>query len=294
MTATPVQSYEFRAEIQQLLHILVHALYTDREIFLRELISNASDALNRVRFEQLTNPNILDAEAELAIRLKVDSEAKTLTISDSGIGMNRDEIIQNLGTIAHSGAMAFLKALRERGGQPNTDIIGQFGVGFYSVFMVADKVEVISRSFRPEDTAVKWTSDGSNAYTVEEADKAERGTQIIVHFKEDATDLLNDTTIQRIIQRHSNYVAFPIYVGDKLANAQTAIWRRAPREVTEKEYHDFYNQLTFDFNKPLLYIHQAADAPVQFFSLIFIPGKFDRGAFRDNRDGKVRLYARKV
>jgi molecular chaperone HtpG len=154
MTAPTAQTYEFRAEIQQLLHILIHALYTDREIFLRELISNASDALNRLRFEQLTNAEILDPEAELAIRIAFDPEARKLIVTDTGIGMNRDEIVENLGTIAHSGAMAFMKAMQERGAQSSAEIIGQFGVGFYSVFMVAEKVEVLSRSFRPNDQAV--------------------------------------------------------------------------------------------------------------------------------------------
>lgn len=171
MTAPAAQTYEFRAEIQQLLHILIHALYTDREIFLRELISNASDALNRLRFEQLTNAEVIDPELELAIRITFDPEARTLTITDTGIGMNCDEIVENLGTIAHSGALAFIKAVQERGGQSPTEIIGQFGVGFYSVFMVAEKVEVISRSFRPHDQAVLWTSHGGTEYTVAPAER---------------------------------------------------------------------------------------------------------------------------
>ena len=294
MTAPTAQTYEFRAEIQQLLHILIHALYTDREIFLRELISNASDALNRLRFEQLTNTEVIDPDVELAIRLAFDPDARTLTVTDTGIGMNRDEIVENLGTIAHSGAMAFMKALQERGSQSPTEIIGQFGVGFYSVFMVAEKVEVISRSFRPHDQAVLWTSSGGTDYTIAPAERAERGTQITIYFKEDAVELLNERTLKRIVTTHSNYVAFPIYLGENVINAQTALWRRTPREVEAKEYQDFYQQLTFDTNPPTLTIHQVADAPVQFYSLLFVPAKLDRGILAGEGQGKLRLYARKV
>lgn len=294
MTAPTAQTYEFRAEIQQLLHILIHALYTDREIFLRELISNASDALNRLRFEQLTNAAVIDPEAELAIRITFDPEARTLTVTDTGIGMNRDEIVENLGTIAHSGAMAFIKAVQERGGQSPNEIIGQFGVGFYSVFMVAEKVEVISRSYRPDDQAVLWTSQGGTDYTVAPAERAQRGTQITLYLKEDAAELLNERTLKRIITTHSNYIPFPIYLGETVVNAQTALWRRTPREVEAKEYQEFFKQLTFDPNPPTLTIHQVGDAPVQFYALLFVPAKLDRGILVGEGQGKLRLYARKV
>ncbi len=287
------QSYEFRAEIQQLLNILVHSLYTDREIFLRELISNASDAIHRLQFEMLTNKDVLDPDTELAIRVKVDKDAKTITISDTGVGMNREELIENLGTIAHSGAMSFLNTLKEKGNS-STDIIGQFGVGFYSVFMVADKVTVTSRSYRPDEQAYTWTSDGSNAYTIEPADKTNRGTDIVIHVKDDADEFLADYRLERIVKKHSNYVAFPIYVGDKVANAQTALWRRTPREVTDQEYLDFYKQLTFDPGEPFLRVHMISDAPVQFYALLYIPSQLDRGLFTVDHQGGPRLYARKV
>lgn len=293
MTAT-VQNYEFRAEIQQLLNILVHSLYTDREIFLRELISNASDALNRLRFEMLTNPEVVDPEAELGISVHVDKDARTITVSDTGIGMNRDEMIENLGTIAHSGAMAFLETLRQKGDTPTSDIIGQFGVGFYSVFMVADEVQVVSRSFRPDDQAVAWTSDGSASYRINDSDKATRGTDIIIHVKADADEFLDEYRLRNIVRKHSNYVAFPVKVGESVANAQTALWRRAPREVTEAEYQDFYKQLTYDPGQPFLYTHLAADAPVQFYALLFVPSQLDRGLFTPEHSGGPRLYARKV
>jgi molecular chaperone HtpG len=293
MTAT-TQAYEFRAEIQQLLNILVHSLYTDREIFLRELISNASDALNRLRFEMLSNAEVVDPEAELAIRIRIDKDARTITVSDTGIGMNRAEMIENLGTIARSGAMSFLEALKDRPNATPTDIIGQFGVGFYSVFMVADKVQVISRTYRPGDEACMWTSDGSTTYTIEFADKATRGTDIVIHVKEDAEEFLSDYRLESIVRKHSNYIAFPIYVGEKVANAQTALWRRAPREVTEAEYQDFYKHLTYDPGQPVLHVHLIADAPVQFYSLLYVPSRLDRGLFTPEHSGGPRLYARKV
>jgi len=287
------QSYEFRAEIQQLLNILVHSLYTDREIFLRELVSNASDAINRLQFEMLTNQDVLDPDAELAIHISADKDAKTITVSDTGIGMDRDEMIANLGTIAHSGAMSFLETLKEQGSS-SADIIGQFGVGFYSVFMIADKVAVTSRSFRAGDQAYTWTSDGSNSYTIEPAEKAARGTDIVIHIKDDADEFLNDYTLERIVKKHSNYVAFPIYVGDKVVNAQQALWRRSPREVKEQEYLDFYKQLTYDPGEPTLHVHQVSDAPVQFYSLLYIPSRLDRGLFAGDSEGGPQLYARKV
>jgi molecular chaperone HtpG len=292
-TTQSAQSYEFRAEIQQLLNILVHSLYTDREIFLRELISNASDAIHRFQFEMLTNSNVLDPDAELAIRVSADKEAKTITVSDTGIGLNREEMIENLGTIAHSGALSFLNALKEKGNS-STDIIGQFGVGFYSVFMIADKVLVTSRSFQPDEQAYTWTSNGSNAYTIEPAEKVTRGTDIVIHVKEDAEEFLEDYRLERIIKKHSNYVAFPIYVGEKVANAQQALWRRSPREVSEQEYLDFYKQLTFDPGEPMLHVHQTSDAPVQFYSLLYVPSRLDRGMFQADTETGPRLYARKV
>jgi molecular chaperone HtpG len=287
------QAYEFRAEIQQLLNILVHSLYTDREIFLRELISNASDAINRLQFEMLTHHDVVDPDAELKIAITADETAKTITISDTGIGMNRDEMIENLGTIAHSGALSFLKSLDEKGSK-NAEIIGQFGVGFYSAFMVADQITVTSRSYRADDTAWTWSSDGSNSYTIEASEKANRGTEVVLHLRDDCDEFLQTYRLESIIHKHSNYISFPIYVGEKVANAQTALWRRTPREVSKEDYLDFYKQLTFDPGEPQFYVHQVSDAPVQFYSLLFVPSKLDRGLFSENYEGGPRLYARKV
>ncbi len=292
------ETYTFQAEIQQLLKILVHSLYTEREIFLRELISNASDALNRVQFQMLTDENVLDPDAELAIYVEVDKEAHTLTVRDTGIGMTREELIENLGTIAQSGAAAFLQRLQEQGQSaetiPATDLIGQFGVGFYSVFMVADKVVVTSRSYRPDAQAWAWTSDGSTTFTVEPAEKETRGTSVTLHLKEDAAEFLETYRLRAIVKRHSDFIPFPIYIDGEVANQQQAIWRRSPRDVSEEDYTAFYRQLTLDFHDPLLHLHIQADAPVQFYSLLYVPGRADRGLLATRPDYGLRLYVRKV
>ncbi len=284
---------EFRAEVQQLLHILAHSLYTNREIFLRELISNASDALNRLQFEMLTNQDVLEPEAALAIRLAVDEDAGVVSISDTGIGMNRDELIQGLGTIAHSGAMAFLQRVKEEKLSAD-EIIGQFGVGFYSVYMVADEVSVTSRSYRPDAEAWSWTSRGDNLFALAPADKTGRGTTIEIKLKEDATEFVEEWRLEQLVKRYSDYVSFPIYVGDKIANRQTALWRQSPQETEDAQYNEFYKQLTLDFEEPLLHIHTVADAPVNLRSLLYVPAKSERGPLNLRTDHGLRLYSRKV
>lgn len=303
---------EFRAEIQQLLNILIHSLYTDREIFLRELISNASDALNRIQFEMLTNRDVLDESAELAIYLEMDEGQGILTIRDTGIGMTEAELAENLGTIARSGAKGFLKAVEEAGqkGQPvTTDIIGQFGVGFYSVFMVAEAVTVTSRSYHKEAQGAFWRSSGEGTYEIGPAEKAERGTVIEIKLKEDAKDFARPYRIRQAIKTHSDFVAFPIYIKEEKpaaegeekgklefvqANEQTAIWRQAARDIDDEKYEAFYRQLTMDFGKPLLRIHTSADAPVQFYTLLFVPSKKDYLMFGTKEDHGLKLYVRKV
>ncbi len=286
------QAYEFKAEIQQLLNILVHSLYTERDIFLRELISNASDALSRVQFELLTNREVLDPDAELKITIACDQDQRTLTIRETGIGMTRDEIVENLGTIAHSGAAEFLKKLQAE--KKPADVIGQFGVGFYSVYMVADEVAVTSRSYRPEAQAVRWTSKGDNTYTLEDAEKTDRGTEIVVHLKEDAAEYAQDWKIEQIIKKHSDFVSFPIQTKDHAVNQQTALWRQAPREVTDEQYANFYRQLTLDFEAPLQHIHFVADVPVDVHAVLFIPAKHERGMFSLRKDDGLKLYSRKI
>lgn len=293
-------TFEFKAEIQQLLHILIHSLYTEREIFLREMLSNASDALHRLQFEMLTNDQVLDPDAELAIHVTADAEAGTITVCDTGIGMTRDELIANLGTIAQSGATAFISALKERG-EAATDIIGQFGVGFYSVFMVADEVQVTSRSYRPEAGAARWTCDGSPRFTVEDAQMDRRGTEIVIRLKEDAREFADEWRLRQIIKRHSDFLAFPIYVGQPAegqtpepANQRTALWRQAPREVEAEAYKALYRQITMDFgNEPLAHIHLSSEAPLDLHAILFVPGTRERGPFGPREPG-LRLYSRKI
>ncbi|GAB1419978.1 molecular chaperone HtpG [Anaerolineales bacterium] len=291
------QEYTFQAETQQLLDILIHSLYTDRDIFLRELISNASDALNRIQFQQLTDSDVYQPDAPLEIRIRLDEEANTLSISDTGIGMTADEMIEHLGTIAKSGAKAFMQAMKEAQGSKHTqEIIGQFGVGFYSVFMIADKVEVISRSYLPDAEAFKWSATGGTSYTVEAAEREDRGTEIIVYLKEDATEYTHAWKIKEIIRKHSNYVAFPIYVGDdeEPTNEQNAIWRRNSSEISDEEYQSFYRNLTMDFGEPLHRIHMIADVPMQFYTLLYIPSSARPNMFSPRKEAGLQLYARKV
>ncbi len=290
------ETFTFQAEIQQLLDILVHSLYTEREIFLREVVSNASDALNRVQFELLTNRDIQDSDAELAIEIKADEEAGTLTISDSGIGMTHDDLVNNLGIIARSGAKAFIEAMKERNAGAATDVIGQFGVGFYSAFMVADKVRVVSRSYKPDEPVFAWESDGGATYSIEPAERETRGTDITLYLKEDAKEFLSDWKLKDIIRRHSDYIAFPIYVGEdeEATNKQTAIWRQDPKEVADEQYTDFYKMLTLDFEEPLHRIHMRADVPLQFYALLFIPGSGEPSVLSPRKQPGLKLYARKV
>jgi molecular chaperone HtpG len=292
------EQFQFQAEIKQLLHILVHSLYTDREIFLRELISNASDALNRVQFEQLTNAELLDPDAELYIEVKPDEAAGTITISDSGIGMTRDEMIRSLGVIAHSGAKAFVEALKARqtGSSAAQDMIGQFGVGFYSVFMVADKVRVVSRSHLPGESAFVWESDGGDTYTVDPAERETRGTDIIIHLKEDAKEFLQPVRLKQTISRHSDYIAFPIYVAgeDKASNQQTALWRQEPKSISDEQYDEFFRMYTLEFEPPLHHLHLRIDSPLQFYALLYIPASPERSMFSLRKQPGLKLYARKV
>ncbi len=289
------QSFAFKAETKQLLNILIHSLYKDREVFLRELLSNASDALNRIRFEMLTNHDVLDVDAELSIRISVDKDAKTITIQDTGIGMTREEIIENLGTIAQSGARKFLEAAGDKKADL-TQVIGQFGVGFYSVFMVAESVRVTSRSFKRDAEAVTWFATGDDHFEVGAAEKAERGTRVEIKLKEEAAEFAEEYRLKNIIRKHSDYLGFPIYVGEgkEQVNKQTAIWRAPKASVTEEQYADFYRQLTLEFDEPLLHLHTVTDAPVQMYALLYIPGKSERGMLALRKEDGLKLYSKNI
>lgn len=289
------QSYPFKAETRQLLNILIHSLYKDREVFLRELLSNASDALNRLRFEMLTNPDVLDPQAELAIRIRADKEARLLSIEDTGIGMTRDEIIENLGTIAQSGARKFIEAAKEKNADFST-VIGQFGVGFYSVFMVAEWVRVTSRAAQPQAEAVSWTATGENQYEVGPAERATRGTLVEIKLKEDALEFLEDFRLREVIHRHSDYIGFPIYLGDEAAqvNHQTSLWRTSKQDIGDEQYSEFFRQLTLEAEEPLLRIHMVTDAPLQLYALLYVPAKSERGLFSLRREDGLKLYSRNI
>jgi len=293
--SSPVEQFSFKAETKQLLNILVHSLYRDREVFLRELLSNASDALNRMRFEMVTNQNVLDPQADLKIHIKADKDARMLTIEDTGIGMTRDEIIENLGTIAQSGARKFIEATKDKK-VDFSQVIGQFGVGFYSVFMVAEWVRVTSRSYLPDAEAVSWYATGEDNFEVGAAEMNERGTRVEIKLKEDAAEFAEDFRLRNIIHKHSDFIGFPIYIGDGNApvNKQTSLWRTSRKDVTEEQYKDFYRQTTLDYEEHLLHIHMITDAPVQLYALLFIPGKAERGIFALRKDDGLKLYSRNI
>lgn len=297
MTTQAPEAYQFKAEIKQLLQILVHSLYKDRDIFLRELISNASDALARMQFELLTNQDVHDAEAELAIWLESaeDGDAKTLIVKDSGIGMTHDEIVRNLGTIAQSGAREFLATLRDGTATP-TDVIGQFGVGFYSVFMVADEVRVVSRSYQPDAEAVAWISDGGEDFRVESAEKADRGTEIHIKLKSDASEFAQSFKLREIVKKHSDFVSFPIYIDDneKQVNQQQSLWRKPSQDIEQEDYNNFYQQMTLDFEPPLATVHFSSDVPVNVRAMLFIPAKRERNMFSLRKEPGLKLYSNNV
>lgn len=305
----PPESREYKTEVKQLLDILAHSLYTDREIFLRELISNASDALNRIQFELLTNQHVVDPDAKLAIEVRYDRDAKSITVSDTGKGMSHDELIENLGTIAHSGARAFM-ASADAGQASLEEIIGQFGVGFYSVFTVANEVTVTSRSANPDETAWSWRSTGDSRYELLPAEKEHRGTDVQIQLKPDAAEYASGWRLEQIIKKHSDYISFPIFVIDDgqkdeeeegaeqeaptPVNRQTALWRQTPSKVTDEEYDDFYKQLTMDWEKPLLHAHMVADMPVNLRAILYVPGKREGSLLNPRTDHGLRLYSRKV
>ena len=285
----------FQTEIKQLLNILIHSLYTKKEIFLRELLSNASDALTQMRFIQQTEREILDPSRELEIRLELDPDQGILKVSDTGIGMTQEEMRTNLGTIAQSGAKAFLEAAE--GDESNLmDVIGRFGVGFYSVFMAADWVKVISRSFQKDQKAVSWIATGADTFEMGTAEKTDRGTTIEVKLKEEALEFLDERRIREVVKTHSDYLPFPIYLGDseEQINQQSAIWRENPRSLEEDQYEDFYRQLTLELESPLEKIHFVADAPLMIYALLYLPAKPDRGLFTLREQDGLKLYARKV
>jgi molecular chaperone HtpG len=286
--------YEFKAEVKQLLDILVHSLYTSREIFLRELLSNSSDALDKLRFESTRGTDIEDKDLPLEIQVNFNEKKKLITVSDTGIGMTKDELIKNIGTIAKSGSSEFIKQLQENKSEAN-NIIGKFGVGFYSVFMVAEEVVIKTKSFRKNTKPVEWKSNGLGDYEISEPDeKLKRGTTIEIHLKDDAKDFAEKYRLETVIKKHSNFVNFPIYLEKEKINIVSAIWREPKSSIKKEEYNEFYKFLTHDPDEPMDVIHNSVDAPIQFHSLLFIPGKnYDLFGF-SREDYGLGLYVRRI
>jgi len=290
----PVENHTFQAEVSQLLDIVIHSLYTDKEIFVRELISNASDALEKLRLKQLTGGDIFENDLPLEINITSDEENKTITISDYGIGMTHEELTENLGTIAHSGTKAFLSALKENKNSQNADVIGQFGVGFYSAFMVADKVEVITHSHDPASNGLKWTSDGKSGYSIEEASDAKRGASVVIHLTDENAEFAKSDRLKSVIERYSNFVGFPVNLNQELVNTVDALWLKNKSDVSDEDYGNFYKFIAKAHEEPTHRMHFSADAPIAINSLLFIPASNpERFGFGQMEPG-VSLYCHKV
>lgn len=287
----------FAAETARVLQLMIHALYTNRDIFLRELISNASDACDKLRYESLQNQALLGDAPELKIHLSFDEKAKTITIADTGIGMNHDDLIAHLGTIAKSGTSEFLSQMTGDSAK-DVNLIGQFGVGFYSSFMVADRVVVISRK-AGEDTAWQWESDGQGSYTVQATGAAPRGTSITLHVKQDAEEYLDRHRIGHIVSTYSDHISFPITLTDAegvthTLNNGSAIWTRPKAEVTEEQYHAFYRDVAHSPEKPWAVMHNKAEGKTEYTSLLFVPGIKPFDLFHPERRARVKLYVKRV
>jgi len=291
--STQKETHHFQAEIQQLLDIVVHSLYTDKEIFIRELISNAADACEKLRFNQSSGQAVQQPDVAPGIAVATDDKAGTITITDTGLGMTHGELVENLGTIAHSGTKAFLKQLAENQ-KPDVGLIGQFGVGFYSAFMVAKKVTVLSRSFAPSEPGWQWTCEGMGGYEIEAAADLPRGTKVILELKDDAKEFAQESTVERIIKRYSSFVPFPIELNAKRLNTVQAIWARNKNEIKDEEYNEFYNFIGHDHEQPLYRLHFTADAPLAIQSLLFVPARNFETLGMGRIESEVNLYCRKV
>jgi molecular chaperone HtpG len=300
------KTHQFQAEVNQVLSLVINSLYSNKEIFLRELVSNASDALDKLRFKAITEPDLMQEDETLRIRLLTDAEAGTLTISDNGVGMTEQELIENLGTIAHSGSKAFIEGLES---QKDAKLIGEFGVGFYSAYLVADDVDVVTRAAGVEE-AFKWSSDAKGEFTISAAEREGRGTSVVLHLKEEQKELLNDWKLRNLINRYSDFVGHPIEVkvertvgeGDdattevsyESVNKAKALWQRPSQEITDDQYEEFYKHLTHDWEPPLGHTHFKIEGTQLFTGLFFIPKRPPFDLFdQDTRHG-VRLYVKRV
>jgi molecular chaperone HtpG len=306
MAKNQSEKLEFRAEVKQLLHLMIHSLYSNKEIVMRELISNASDAADKLRFEALADGKLYEDDSDLKIRVAFDKTARTVTISDNGIGMNREEVINNIGTIAKSGTREFLNALA--GDQvKDANLIGQFGVGFYSAFIIADKVTLITRRAGSSE-AVKWESSGEGDFTLETVEKAKRGTDVILHLREGEDEFLNDWKLKTIIRKYSDHITLPILMKksewkdgeqvptdeDETVNKASALWARSKNDITEEEYQEFYKHVSHDIENPLAYTHSRVEGKQEYISLLYLPSKAPFDLYDRERRQGIKLYVKRV
>ncbi|MCC6609373.1 MAG: molecular chaperone HtpG [Burkholderiales bacterium] len=310
MTAVEKQTLAFQTEVKQLLHLMVHALYSNKEIFLRELVSNASDAADKLRFETLSNAGLMAEDGELRIRVSADGDARTITVSDNGVGMSRDEVIANIGTIAKSGTREFLASLT--GDQAkDARLIGQFGVGFYSSFIVADRVTVVTRrAGLPPEAAVRWESAGEGEYTLEAAEKPGRGTDVILHLREGEDELLDDGRLQAIIRRYSDHIGIPILMKKRVwddakkayrtgeeeetVNQASALWARPRAEISEEQYQEFYKHVAHDFEPALAWTHNKVEGRQEYTQLLYVPSHAPFDLWDRHQRKGIKLYVRRV
>ena len=296
-TATARETLGFQTEVRQLLKLMIHSLYSNKEIFLRELISNASDAADKLRFEALEDPQLLADDPDLAIRIAADKDRKTLTLTDNGIGMSRDELIENLGTIARSGTAEFLQQMTGDQ-QHDARLIGQFGVGFYSAFIVADKVTVETRrAGLPAAEGVRWESDGAGEFTVETIERAERGTSVTLHLKAAETEFCEPMRIETLIRKYSDHIAFPVSLAgddeDRVVNDATALWTRSRTDVDDDEYREFYKHLSHDFADPLTWSHNRVEGKREYTSLLYIPSSAPFDLWNREAPRGLKLYVQR-
>jgi molecular chaperone HtpG len=302
-TGTQKETLGFQAEVKQLLDLMIHSLYSNKEIFLRELISNASDAIDHLRFEALSDALLYEKDADFKIRISYDKEARTITVTDNGIGMTRAEVIENIGTIAKSGTHEFFQSLTGDQ-QKDASLIGQFGVGFYSSFVVADRVTVTTRrAGLPIEEGVRWESDGQGEYTLETVEKPSRGTEVVLHLREDEDDLLNGYRLRTIIRKYSDHIMLPILMKaeaedkkdeDEVVNKASALWTRSKSEISEQEYNEFYKHVAHDFTDPLAYVHSRMEGTLEYTLLLYIPSRAPFDLWTPEFHHGVKLYVRRV
>lgn len=290
-----MQKFEFQAEMKQLLHLIIHSLYTHPEIFIRELISNSSDALNKMRFMQLTNSNVLNPELPLSININIDKEKTTFSIEDTGIGMTKEDLISKLGTIASSGTVEFLEQLKNNSNSNDLGkLIGHFGVGFYSIFMVTDEVTVTTKSYEPNSKAYKWISKGENDFSIEECERETRGTTINFTLKNDYKHFAEEFSVENAINKFSNFVDFPISVNGKEINRVSAIWQKKKEDIKDEELNEFYKFISNDYSNPLSHLVLSIEGNINFKAILFIPSTAPTALFRDVSEKSLQLYVNRI